>query len=109
MHGFARTVGEMVPAGVRQRPLFRGWPAADGAVSAKSADIDSFVVALAGSRCKRNGVDIVSQCRPGANKWAGNEARRARRAFPIGGSGRCWISAWNRAHRPFRRLCMMAR
>ena len=61
MHGFARTVGEMVPAGVRQGPLFRGWPAADGAVLAKSADIDSFVVALAGSRCKRNGVDIVSQ------------------------------------------------
>jgi len=66
VHGSGRTVGEMVPAGVRQRPLFRGWPAADGAVLAKSADVDSFVVALAGSRCKRNGVDIVSQLSTGS-------------------------------------------
>ena len=63
---FRKDRWEMVPAGVHQRPLFRGWPAADGAVLVKSADIDAFVVALAGSRCKRYGVDIVSQLSTGS-------------------------------------------
>ena len=65
MHGLAKIAGETVLAGVRQMPQFRGWPAADGAVLVKSADIDSFVVALAGSRCERYGVDIVSQLSTG--------------------------------------------
>ena len=37
-----------MPAGVRQLPQFRGWPAADGAVFGESAYIDSLVLALTG-------------------------------------------------------------
>ena len=67
MHGLAKIAGETVPAGVRQMPQFRGWPAVDGAVLVKSADVDSFVIALAGFRRNRNGVDIVSQFSTGSN------------------------------------------
>ena len=49
-----------MPAGVRQVPQFRGWPAADGAVFGESADIDEIVLALTGSRRERDRMDIVS-------------------------------------------------
>ena len=58
---------ETVPGrGVRQMPQFRGWPAADGALMVKSADIDSIVVAFADSRRERNRVDIASQLSTGS-------------------------------------------
>ena len=60
MHDLARLLGRRCQAGVRQMPQSRGWPAADGAVLVKSADIDSIVLALAGSRRERDRVDIVS-------------------------------------------------
>ena len=62
-----------MPAGVRQVPQFRGWPAADGAVFGESADIDSLVLALTGFDESEAGWTLFRCCRPASpmsnNGW----------------------------------------
>ena len=80
----------MVPAGVRQRPLFRGWPAADGAVLVNLLMSIPLWSRLPVPGVSETGWTLFRSCRPGANN--GREMRRGAPGAPfllveVGGVG----------------------